>query len=218
MPLGMQCQVSLDGHTMPAYMPSVVGQGSALSASCAILVGSVFGIGLADAVAALSAVVSLPGRMRILRGIKSTTLIDDTYNASPAAVLLALNTVRHIPAARHIAVLGDMLELGQHTVTAHQEVGSAAAEFADVIIAVGDHSRHIADSAKALIPGERVLWFATAREAARPVQALIRAGDLVLVKGSQGMRMERIVEEIMEDPQRAPILLVRQSQAWKAKA
>lgn len=153
----------------------------------------------------------------MLRGIKHATLVDDTYNASPSAVRLALDTVRHVPATRHVAVLGDMLELGVHSVSAHQEVGALASEMADVVVAVGDHARHIADSAKSSLPSERVLWFATAREAARPVQELIRAGDLVLVKGSQGMRMERIVEEIMEDPQRADILLVRQSSAWKAK-
>lgn len=218
LPLGTQCQITLDGNTMPAYVPSVVGRGCAIAASCAVLVGGVFGIGLADAVLALSSTLPLPGRLRILRGIKSTTLVDDTYNASPSAMSLALDTVRHIPAARHIAVLGDMLELGEHALAAHQEAGILASEVADVVVAVGDRARHIADSARSSLPSERVLWFATAREAARPVQELIRAGDLVLVKGSQGMRMERIVEEIMEDPQRADILLVRQSVAWKAKA
>jgi UDP-N-acetylmuramoyl-tripeptide--D-alanyl-D-alanine ligase len=217
-PLGTQCQITFEGNTMPAYIPSVVGRGSALAASCAVLVGSVFGVGLADAVAALGAERPLPGRMRILRGVKNTTIIDDTYNSSPAAVTLALDTVRHIPAVRHVAVLGDMLELGDHSVRAHEEAGVAAAGIVDVLVTVGEQARYLADAAQANMASDRVFWFRTSQEAAHAVQELIRAGDLVLVKGSQGMRMERITEEIMEDPQRANILLVRQSKAWRAKA
>jgi len=194
-----------------------VGNGIAAACAAAVAVGEIFTIGLAQAVEALAGMRPPAGRMRILRGIKESIIIDDSYNASPAAMHLALETVKHLPAQRHVVVLGDMLELGEATIKAHQAAGDMAGDIADVLVCVGERARFIADSAGNQMLKERIHWFRESSEAAITVQQLLKPGDLVLVKASQGKRMERIVKEIMAEPQRAGELLVRQSARWLVK-
>ncbi len=216
-PLGISFDIQSGGNTMPASITGTVGDGAARAAAAAVAVGAALGVGLADAVQALVALRPPPGRLRILDGIRSSIILDDSYNASPAAMHLAIDTVRHVPAMRHMLVLGDMLELGEHSIQAHQAIGSMAAEVADVLVCVGERGRFIADAAKNQMPVDHVYWVPNARTAAEQVQQLVRAGDVILVKGSQSMRMERIVQEIMAQPERAGELLVRQSARWLAK-
>ena len=155
--------------------------------------------------------------MKIIEGIKKSWIIDDTYNAAPASTRLALETLRDIPAKRKIAVLGDMLELGSYSVDAHKTIGDLVGNAADVLVTVGMKSKFIADAAGNQMMKENIFSFQTSEEAKLKVQDLMQEGDLVLVKGSQGMRMEKIVEEIMAEPDKAKDLLVRQSQSWKKK-
>jgi UDP-N-acetylmuramoyl-tripeptide--D-alanyl-D-alanine ligase len=134
----------------------------------------------------------------------------------------ALSILSLIPAKRKIAVLGDMLEIGRYSEDAHRETGKRASEFVDVILTIGSQARFIGEEAKATRPkkqnkttGEKVFSFANSISAGKMLQSLLRPGDLILIKGSQGMRMERIVEEIMVHPERAKELLVRQEAYWK---
>ena len=216
-PLGIGLDLTSGGNTMPLTINGTVGAGMARAAAAAVAVGRAMDIGLAEAVEALAAMHPPAGRMRLIEGIRNTVIVDDTYNASPAAMHMAIDTVRDLPASRRVLVLGDMLELGAHTVQAHQAAGSLAAEVADILVCVGERARFIADAAGNQMAPERIHRAADSRAAADIVQQLIRPGDLILVKGSQGMRMERVVAEIMAQPERASQLLVRQSARWLAK-
>ncbi|KKQ34457.1 MAG: UDP-N-acetylmuramoyl-tripeptide-D-alanyl-D-alanine ligase [Candidatus Nomurabacteria bacterium GW2011_GWB1_37_5] len=110
-----------------------------------------------------------------------------------------------------IAVLGDMLELGRHTESSHLEIGRLAAKVADIIVSVGIRARWIADGALAADFSEKnIFHFNDSHEAGLFVEKMIQKGDLILIKGSQAVRMEKIVLEIMAEPDRAPQLLVRQ--------
>ena len=115
------------------------------------------------------------------------------------------------------AVIGDMLELGPETENSHRELGFKIAEFGiDYLITVGEAAKHIAHAAKeAGMDDHRIAVFPKAESAGVFLQDKIKNGDLVLVKGSQSMRMERIVKEIMAEPLLAPQLLVRQGSEWK---
>lgn len=217
LPLGLGFDIIAGGHTMPAVVQGTIGRGIATACAAAVAVGQIFHVGLADAVSALSRLKAPAGRMRILRGIKDAVIIDDTYNASPAAMHLAIDTVKHLPAQRRVLVLGDMLELGEHTITAHQALGDMAGDAADILVCVGERTRFVADSAGNQMPKENIHWFHDSIDAALKVQEILKPGDLVLVKGSQGKRMERVVKEIMAEPQRAGELLVRQSARWLKK-
>jgi UDP-N-acetylmuramoyl-tripeptide--D-alanyl-D-alanine ligase len=115
-----------------------------------------------------------------------------------------------------IAVLGDMLELGKMTEESHREIGALAAECADVLVVVGKRALKIAEGAKeAGYRSDTIFAFDNADQAKNVVEEMISEGDIVLVKGSQSMRMEKIVEEIMAYPELKTKLLVRQEEEWK---
>lgn len=215
-PEGVRFDMTTDGSTMPVVVNGTIGRGIVTACAAAVAVGSILDVGLADAVQALSHMRPPPGRMRLIRGIKDTLIVDDTYNASPAAMHLALDTIRPLP-GRKVLVLGDMLELGEHSIQAHQSVGDMAGDIADILVCVGERAKVIADSAGNQMDAKNIKWFHDSQQAAGMVQELLRPGDLVLVKGSQGKRMERVVREIMAEPERAGQLLVRQSARWLAK-
>jgi UDP-N-acetylmuramoyl-tripeptide--D-alanyl-D-alanine ligase len=159
--------------------------------------------------------------MRLVAGVAGATIVDDTYNSSPAAADAALVSLGGLArTGRKVAILGDMLELGRYSVGAHRDIGARAAENVDILITIGLRARGIADGARdAGLPNERIHSFeqGAAAQAAGLVRAGLSSGDVVLVKGSQGMRLERVVEELMADPERAKDLLVRQEDEWLAR-
>jgi UDP-N-acetylmuramoyl-tripeptide--D-alanyl-D-alanine ligase len=160
-----------------------------------------------------------PGRMRIIEGREDTAIIDDTYNSSPVAALSALDVLSEIKGqGRRITVLGDMMELGTYTVQAHRDVGKRVAEVADLLYAVGIRSQYMAEAAhKHKMKKRSIHVFDNAREAAEKLSEDINTDDVILVKGSQSMRMERIVEKLMAHPEKREKLLVRQDSVWQKK-
>ena len=225
-PVGMKADLMLleNGHlsAIPLMIRDTVGihKIKPLAAACAV--GHALGIETETLIDRLQYVEPPKGRMRLLDGIKETIIIDDTYNSSPIAAHEALRSLKVVKAphrGRRIAVLGDMLELGAHTKKSHYELGAFAAHHCSQLYVVGIRSRDIAQGALDEGMGEaKVFTCDDVREASDMLQNRIKKGDVVLVKGSQGMRMERIVEEIMADPQHATDLLVRQEDMWKKKA
>ena len=140
----------------------------------------------------------LPVAMRSeLRDVKGTRVLADCYNANPASVRAALETLAAMGGARSVAVLGDMLELGAAAVEAHREAGRAAAALRiGELIAVGPLGRHIAEGAMAAgMARGQVHEAETPSQAAVILRGLARPGDAVLVKGSRGMKMETVLEE-----------------------
>jgi UDP-N-acetylmuramoyl-tripeptide--D-alanyl-D-alanine ligase len=132
-------------------------------------------------------------------------VIDDSYNASPVAMTQSLDRLASLPAdGRKIFAAGDMLELGSWSEDAHREVGEQTARHdIDLLVAVGDYAEFFAAGAVAGgMTAGRILCFGTSEEAGRALAADVRAGDLVLVKGSRGVHMERIIEALK---QREPV-------------
>ena len=199
-------------HFVPVRIEGSLGKSQAWSAAAATAVGSVLGMNLVQVSEVLSTRNGPKGRLKILRGIKNSNIIDDTYNASPASTRLALETLRDVPALRKIAVLGDMLELGEYSEKAHSDIGAFANGIVDILVCVGPCAKFMASAFM-----KEVFTFDTSNDAKLKVQELIHEHDLVLVKGSQGMRMEKIVEVIMADPENKKNLLVRQSYRWLSK-
>ena len=119
-------------------------------------------------------------------------LLDDTYNASPASTLAALNLLEEME-GKHIAVLGDMLELGQYEEQGHEMVGLRAAEVADILLTLGTRAHTIAKSARKVgMPSESIFEFEESEEVTAWLQENLTAIDTVLLKGSRGLRMDRI--------------------------
>lgn len=217
---GMNFKFNNQGAIVPVAMKNVMTESALYAALAAAAVGLHFGMNLVDIARILADYALPPGRMNILPGIKHTFIIDDTYNSSPEAAVAALDILGRMkveaPAAKY-AVLGDMLELGSYTEEGHRRVGQkAAASSLDCLIAVGERSREMMRAAaEAGMDDSCLFYFDQPGEAGRFIQNRLKAGDIVLVKGSQGMRMEKIVKEIMAEPDRAKDLLVRQGEDWE---
>ena len=155
-----------------------------------------------DEVAAKAAVLH-PAHRRgeLLRLPGGITLVDDSYNSSPSALKRALQTVTAATgSARKVAVLGEMLELGDHAARLHQECGAvAAATGLDLLIAVGGVAAACTRRGRgrpAGCPLPSVTWVATSVEAAALAAERTRAGDLVLVKGSRGIGTDVVVDRL----------------------
>ncbi len=124
------------------------------------------------------------------------TILDDTYNASPTSTIAALELLQGLE-GRRVAILGDMLELGRYEFSGHESVGLVAATAADELILIGNRARIIADTAVANgFVKESVHWFVDSNQAAEEITGLIKSGDMVLIKGSNSMRMDRILTAI----------------------
>lgn len=136
-----------------------------------------------------------PNELRLVAvpGPKNTTIIDDTYNANPESVMAALNLL-HDLRGRHVAVLGDMLELGQVEESSHRLIGRRVADVAQALVTVGERAHWIAEEALRVgMPANRVHSVETTEAAVPILESIIQEDDFVLVKGSYSMRMDRIV-------------------------
>ncbi len=210
-------KVDYKGSNVPIRLTNILGVHQIYPILAAIAVGLIFKINLVEISQYLKDYQPPAGRLKLLKGIKESWILDDTYNASPNATLAALDVLAKI-SGRKIAALGDMLELGYFSEEAHRQVGAKAAKCIDLLLAVGERSIFIVDEAqKNGMSLENIHHFSTASEAGKFLQDVIAENDVILVKGSQSMRMEKVVKEIMVEPQKASELLVRQEAVWLKK-
>jgi len=220
-PMGITFKIEYMGNTMPVRLSGGFGKSAIYSALGALAFASVEGINLVTAARALGVMSLPPGRMRLIKGIKNSFLIDDTYNSSPVAAHSALDTLSILERAnggRKIAVLGDMLELGKYSSRAHKELGEYAARVCDMLIGVGLRAENIIKGARdAGMNQASVMNVKTSEEAGKILFEILNRGDIVLIKGSQSIRMEKAVKMIMENSEKAEKLLVRQEPVWETK-
>ena len=220
-PAGLSFKIQYKGAVTQVFLPSALGAPQLYAAGAAALVGILMRMDIDEIVSALAEYAPPQGRLRILSGIKHTLIIDDTYNAAPESMREALLLLESLFAKRKIAVLGDMLELGRYSEEAHREIGRMVGSYVDILLTVGPQARLIGEEMKLLRKAksrggvEKVFSFANAISAGKMLESLLRPGDAVLIKGSQGIRMEKIVEEIMANREHAKKLLVRQEDYWK---
>ena len=217
---GLSFKLTNRGSSAPVFLPKIISQAGVYSSLAAAAAGIIYGLNLIEIGRALRKYNSPPGRMKFISGIKNTFIIDDTYNASPASSELALQTLGSIAKKGDeykYAVFGDMLELGASSQSGHEAVGRAVVKNKiDKLITVGERSRDIARGAKgAGLKSDDIFHFATPAEAGKFIGARIKTGDIILVKGSQGARLEKVVLAIMAEPLCAGELLVRQGREWQ---
>ncbi len=218
-PTGSAYTVSNQEKSADVRVSDTIGSVQAYSGAAAVAVAGVLGISLEQAATSLSQLRTPNGRLRLVRGIKSTILIDDTYNSSPIAAEQALETLREVRfAKRKIAVLGDMLELGRYSSEEHERIGGKIPGTADLLLTVGVRARQFAQGAlDAGMPENKILQYDNTDRAGKELQNILQLGDVVLVKASQGVRAEQIIAEVMAEPERAEELLVRQDRAWSVR-
>lgn len=220
-PEGITFKVSYVGSTVPVKLTGAFGVQHIYAVLAGFAIGVVYGINMVAITEALVEFVPPPGRLRRIDGQNGSIILDDSYNASPVAAEAALGTLASLRKNEHakkIAVLGDMLELGKYSSKEHARIGEQAAKTADMIVAVGVRAKMIAESALSSgMPAHAVHVFENSREAGDFLRKVVAQGDIILVKGSQSMRMEQVVLLLMKHPEEAPLLLVRQEAVWKEK-
>jgi len=197
-PDGVRFRVRTAEGTCRAGLP-VPSRQLVANALAALAVGLHAGVPLEEAVEALRDFRPPHMRLQLVRASGDVLVLDDSYNASPLSVEAALEVVRALRAGRRlVAVLGEMRELGPLHGPAHREVGRrCAAEGVDLLVVVGEGARELAQAAQESgLPRGRVVWVPDAGAAAREVGQRVRPGDLVLVKGSRAVGLERVVEEL----------------------
>lgn len=159
---------------------------------------------------------AMPGRLNILSGIKKSILIDDTYNAAPLSTTEALHLLGRFPGSHKVAVLGDILELGDVADSAHKEIGKLVATMnLQQLVTVGKLGKKIAEAAEnAGMKPEYIHTYNDSEEAKLKVLTDLQSESVVLIKGSQGVRMEKITKELLAEPMSASHVLVRQYGHW----
>lgn len=219
--VGMEGKMLIDGeeHCIPVY--GALGHPQLLAPAAAIAVGRVLGMTVPEVLKGLKGYVPPAGRGRLIPGKNGSTILDDSYNASPSAVQEALSSLQIIcsvqPGSRRIAVLGDMLELGRYSKEEHERVGEYAKEKCDVLVTVGSRSRATAEAAElAGMSPDYIHAFTTSLEASAFLKDFVQEKDIVLIKGSQSIRMERVAEVLIRNSEDRK-LLVRQDREWKRR-
>jgi len=215
---GMHFKISYQGSVIPVFLDNMFGYPPVYAALAALATAAALSINLVDAVIALRKFKMPPGRLQLIPGINQSTIIDDTYNSAPSSALAALEVIGQIKGAyqRRIAVLGEMLELGEAAVSGHLVVGQKAASVGlDYLLLIGPLTAEIENGAReAGLAPEKILVFTNLEQLESKLKELIKPNDLILIKASQGGRLERVVKSIMLNPQTASKLLVRQEDSW----
>ncbi|MCL7451767.1 MAG: alanine racemase [Anaerolineae bacterium] len=202
----------------------LLGAHSVYAALAAVAVGLVLDVPLEEALGVLAAVQPLPGRLNPLAGVNDTRILDDSFNASAASTLVALETLALFDKGRRIALLGDLLEHpsevapkpGSFDAIASRQIGQRTAQVADLLVAQGDGARHIAAEARAAgLASDRILVTYTSDDTLRGLRSRLAPGDTVLIKGSVESRMEDVVAGLMAHPDQAESRLVRQTTGWR---
>jgi UDP-N-acetylmuramoyl-tripeptide--D-alanyl-D-alanine ligase len=196
---GLRFTFHYEGQSIVVRTP-LVGSHNVYTALRAVAAGLTFGLtwdeilrGLQQADAQL--------RLSVMQLPNGALLLDDTYNAAPESTCAALDLLHDIPLpnpnSRHIAVLGEMYELGPYEVSGHERVGVHAAITSDVLIGVGDRSKIITEAAlRSGMPAQQVHWLADVPQTIDFLKELLTENDIVLVKGSHGLRMDRITRAL----------------------
>lgn len=216
---GISFKLAYNGSFVPVLLPGALSSAAVYAALAGACVGIIYGMNLVEISQALREFILPPGRMRLISGQKGTLIADDSYNASPQSMLSALENFKKIPAtagSRKWAVLGDMLELGLLSESSHLEAGRLLAKLKiDRLITVGELAQGIGQGAlKQGMGADNIFCLADPVTAGKLLAEKIQAGDMILVKGSQAARMEKVVHAIMAEPEKAGELLARQEGRW----
>jgi UDP-N-acetylmuramoyl-tripeptide--D-alanyl-D-alanine ligase len=199
---GTRCCVVLGGVTHDVWL-RVPGTHQIMNALAAAAVGMAFDIPEERIVWGLQRYRGVHGRLAIRRGREDVWLIDDTYNANPQSMQVALRFLAGVPGTgRRIAILGDMLELGESGPALHQEMGSVVSHAnIHTLIALGHAAEHIAHGAhQAGMECHRIHHTRSQQEVLDLLNEIVQPRDVILLKGSRGMAMERLVEALAADP------------------
>ncbi|MBP9763602.1 MAG: hypothetical protein KBD10_02565 [Candidatus Pacebacteria bacterium] len=218
LPSGVSFKVSNSGNSVPVFLPNVLGVQHILPVTAAVAVGLSQGVPFLNMVNSFSNFQAPRGRMNLILGKNKSMIIDDTYNASPIAMQKAVEVLSEVETnGNKIAVLGDMLEIGRYSASEHKKIGEQIAKSKiDILVSVGIRAQSIFQSAiECGMDKDSVLHFRDFNGVSDFLSNYLKPGAVVLVKGSQSIRLEKVVAEIISEDLDKSSLLVRQEIDWK---
>jgi len=180
---------------------AILGSFHALVLNAAIAGALALGIGLDEAIQALNNFQLPEHRMTKIQGINHSVILDSTYNASPKTIAAALDLLKTLKSSRKIAVLGSMNELGEYCEKKHIEIGNLAADCADILVAIG-HSADLLTQGWQSKCSQQYFAFENSDLAAEFLRNFVKEGDLILMKGSHSVNVDKVVEGLKEEGNR----------------
>lgn len=198
--IGMSFRLEFEGSFVPVRLEGVFGKPQIYALAAATAVGLSLEMNLVEIAEVMENYKIAKGRTKFIPGINNSWILDDSYNACPDSVRAALDLLKEIPAKRKVVVLGEMKELGEISNQAHSQIGKEVANVAEIFIGVGEEMSFTKQIIDDEYPSIETFLFDNSEQAKRFVKKMIKKGDLVLVKGSRAMEMEKITEELTSAP------------------
>lgn len=203
---GTNFKLHYNGSVLPVWLENTFGKEQIYAALVACAIGKILKLNLVNVSQSLKNYHSLPGKMKLIEGIKNSWILDDSESATTFSMIEALEILGKITspskfgreaAPRKIAVLGDVVGIGKYTTQAHEAIGEQVVKNTDILFIFGQRAKFIAKGAfEKGMALEKIFQFNRIEEGKLKLQDEIREGDLILVDGSKEMEMEKIVEEI----------------------
>lgn len=182
-------QVSYKGQKADIVQETLGEKGNVLASLAGVAVGELYGLTKDEITKGLNSLKPEKHRLNIIQGQKNTTIIDDCYNANPVSMKGALDILKNLPGGRKIAVIGDMRELGKVSTQSHKDIGQYAKNSADIVIAIGNLAKNY----------NVEKYYKTPKKAIEYILSNIQEGDIILIKASRAMGLEKIVEELKKN-------------------
>lgn len=214
-PVGQHVKINFGSNSVPFSITGALGVQHVYPILAALVVAKDIGINVLDVLQALDSYTVPVGRMNILKGVGEIIILDDSYNSSPIAVHAGLETLSQIETQTKIAVLGDMSELGRYTQSEHKKIAHILKENKiNHLITLGEKADIIRQEAQEL-GIKKVCNALSHKDAASKVVEWSKGKTVVLIKGSQSARMEKVTYELLKDKNMASHMLVRQESVWE---
>jgi len=195
---GTNFKLNYHGNIVPIWLKNLFGKEQIYASLASVAVGNLLGLNLVEISQSLKSYQGLPGKMRLIKGIKNSMILDDSESATSFSMAEALEILAGILGfKRKVAVLGDIIGIGKYTIEAHEAMGERVARSTELLFTFGERARFIAKGAREKgMPEEKIFQFNTVDEGKLKLQDELREGDLILIDGSKEMKMEKIIEEI----------------------
>jgi UDP-N-acetylmuramoyl-tripeptide--D-alanyl-D-alanine ligase len=195
---GTNFKVNHKGNIVPFWLEGTFGKEQIYSALAAAALGTIFGLNLVEISQLMREYKTLPGKMRLIEGIKGSLVLDDTESATVFSMIEAVEILGKVPVVkRKIAVLGDVIGIGKYTIEAHETIGEKVAKNTNLLFTFGPRAKFIAKGAiEKRMEETQIFSFDRIEDGIEKLKETIRGGDLILVDGSKEMRMSEIVDQI----------------------
>ncbi len=213
-------KISYKGSNIPFHVDYLLAEHQIYALLSTIAFAIHTNINLVDISKQITSIKPLKGRLRIIEGIKDSLLMEDTYNSAPKAMESAIKTLYDIkiPNIRRVAILGSMKELGKDSDKIHKNIGKLLSQNVDLFIAVGEEIKPAFQEFNKLTKSkEKSIWVPNSNSILERITDLITSNDLILIKGSESSRMEKISAKLLLNQKFSKELLPRQSKDWLAK-